>query len=75
MRTFCPFCSKPVDYILKKKAVKEFKVNQVILAGGVSANSYLREQMKIEMEKLGVNINIPPSIELNISLLIINLDL
>ena len=42
------------------KAVKNYKVNQVILAGGVSANSYLREQMKIEMDKLGVELNIPP---------------
>ena len=42
------------------KAVKEYKVNQVILAGGVSANSYLRSEMKAAMEKLGVNINIPP---------------
>ena len=42
------------------KAVKEYKVNQVILAGGVSANSYLREQMTLEMNKLGVEINIPP---------------
>ena len=42
------------------KAVKEYKVNHVILAGGVSANSYLREQMKIEMEKLGVELQIPP---------------
>ncbi len=42
------------------KVVKEYKVNQVILAGGVSANSYLREQMTLEMNKLGVEINIPP---------------
>ena len=42
------------------KAVKEYKVNQVILAGGVSANSYLRAEMKKEMEKLGVELNIPP---------------
>lgn len=42
------------------KAVKEYKVNQVILAGGVSANSYLREQMVNEMNKLKVDINIPP---------------
>ena len=42
------------------KAVNIHKVNQVILAGGVSANSYLREQMKIEMDKLGVTLNIPP---------------
>ena len=42
------------------KVIKEHKVNQVILAGGVSANSYLREQMTLEMNKLGVEINIPP---------------
>ncbi len=42
------------------KAVKEYHVNQVILAGGVSANSYLREQMSVEMEKLKVNLHIPP---------------
>ena len=42
------------------KAVKEYDIHQVILAGGVSANSYLREQMTLEMNKLGVEINIPP---------------
>ena len=33
------------------KAVEEYKVKQVILAGGVSANSYLRSEMKREMEE------------------------
>lgn len=42
------------------KAVKEFDVKQVVLAGGVSANSYLRAQMQKEMSKLGVYLNIPP---------------
>ena len=42
------------------KAVKQYKVNQVILAGGVSANSYLREEMTKEMNKLNVEIKIPP---------------
>lgn len=42
------------------KAVEEYQVKEVILAGGVSANSYLREQMQIEMEKRGVHIIIPP---------------
>ena len=42
------------------KAVKQYKVNQVILAGGVSANSYLREEMTKEMKKLNVEIKIPP---------------
>ena len=42
------------------KAVQEYEVHQVILAGGVSANSYLRSEMELAMDKLGVNINIPP---------------
>ena len=42
------------------KAIKEYNVKQVVLAGGVSANSYLREQMQIECQKLNANIIIPP---------------
>ena len=42
------------------KAVKEFDVKEVILAGGVSANSYLRSEMQREIPKLGVDIIIPP---------------
>ena len=42
------------------KAIKEFKVKEVLLAGGVSANSYLREQMQNECNKLKVKIVIPP---------------
>ena len=42
------------------KAIKQYNVKQVVLAGGVSANSYLREQMQIECQKLNANIIIPP---------------
>ena len=42
------------------RAVKEFGVKQVILAGGVSANSYLRSEMNREIPKLGTKIIIPP---------------
>nr|MCR5184935.1 tRNA (adenosine(37)-N6)-threonylcarbamoyltransferase complex transferase subunit TsaD [Bacilli bacterium] len=42
------------------KAVKEFDVKEIILAGGVSANSYLRSEMQKEMTKLGKEIIIPP---------------
>ena len=42
------------------KAVKQYQVNQVILAGGVSANSYLRSEMTKEMNKLNVDLHIPP---------------
>ena len=42
------------------RAIKEYNIKQVVLAGGVSANSYLREQMKLACDKLGANIIIPP---------------
>lgn len=43
-----------------KRAVQEFEISEVILGGGVSANSYLRSEMTREMEKMNVHINIPP---------------
>lgn len=51
-----------VDLVIHRaiKAVEEYKVKEVVLAGGVSANSYLRAQMKNEMEKRNIKINIPP---------------
>lgn len=42
------------------KAIKQYNVKQVVLAGGVSANSYLRKQMQVECQKLNANIIIPP---------------
>ena len=42
------------------KAVELFDVKQVILAGGVSANSYLRSEMQKEMNRLNIDIIIPP---------------
>lgn len=42
------------------RAIQEYNIKQVVLAGGVSANSYLREQMQIHCEKLNANIIIPP---------------
>lgn len=44
-----------------KRAVIETGVKNVMLAGGVAANGYLREQLKIEMGKLeGVEYSDPP---------------
>lgn len=43
-----------------KRAVQEYQVCEVLLGGGVSANSYLRSEMQREMGLLGVKINIPP---------------
>lgn len=51
-----------VGEVIKKAlfAAKKYHVKEVVLAGGVSANSYLREQMKLEFDKLNIKINIPP---------------
>ena len=43
-----------------KKACERYEIKEVILAGGVSANSYLREEMKKLMEKLNIKLVIPP---------------
>ena len=43
-----------------KKTCERYEINEVILAGGVSANSYLREEMKKLMEKLNIKLVIPP---------------
>ena len=42
------------------KAAKEFDVKEIVLAGGVSANSYLREQMKEKFDNSGIELLIPP---------------
>ena len=43
-----------------EKVVKLHKVKEVILAGGVSANSYLRSEMAKKMNELGIELQIPP---------------
>lgn len=42
------------------KALKRYDIKQVVLAGGVSANSYLREQMHLRLDNSGVDLIIPP---------------
>ena len=51
----CSFQKVAVEEIcLKvKQALEEYKVNQLVVAGGVSANNYLRE----ELEKVCINFN------------------
>ena len=43
-----------------KKTCERYEINEVILAGGVSANSYLRSEMTKLMEKLNIKLVIPP---------------
>lgn len=56
------FQKTAVDLLLDKAlpAVDEFKVNQVVLAGGVSANSYLRQQIVERLKDKEVEVIIPP---------------
>jgi N6-L-threonylcarbamoyladenine synthase len=41
-------------------ASRDYDVKQIVLAGGVSANSYLREQMKEKVEGTGIELIVPP---------------
>ena len=51
-----------IGMIIEKacKAAFEWKVKQVVLAGGVSANSYLREEIKKRLDGMGIDLIIPP---------------
>jgi len=58
----CSFQTVAIGMILDKamRAAKDYNVKQVILAGGVSANSYLRAKMKEQLEGTGIDLIIPP---------------
>ncbi len=50
-----------VDVLVEKaiRACKELRLNKLALAGGVSANSHLREEMKKACDKAGIELCIP----------------
>ena len=56
------FQDTAIDLLLDKAlpAVDEYNIKQVVLAGGVSANSYLREQVVKRLENKPVDVVIPP---------------
>lgn len=56
------FQTTAIDLLLDKAlpAVKEFDIKQIVLAGGVSANSYLREQIVSRTSSMDVEVVIPP---------------
>ena len=58
----CSFQETAIGMVLEKalRAVKEYNVKQVVLAGGVSANSYLREQITSKLKGSEVDVIIPP---------------
>jgi N6-L-threonylcarbamoyladenine synthase len=58
----CSFQRVAVGMITDRamRAAKNYGVKQIVLAGGVSANSYLREQMQKKVKGTGIELIIPP---------------
>lgn len=56
------FQQRAIGMILEKSqlALDRYPVKQVVLAGGVSANSLLRQQIKTIAEERGIDVIIPP---------------
>ena len=57
----CSFQNRVVEILTKKtmKALKDYKVKNLIIAGGVAANRGLRKSMEKESEKNDINLTIP----------------
>lgn len=57
----CSFQNRVVEILTKKtmKALEEYNVNNLIVAGGVSANKGLRDKITNECEKNNINISVP----------------
>ena len=55
------FQSKVVDILWKKtlKASQDKNVKQIVIAGGVAANSLLRSELTKRAEKVGIKVNYP----------------
>ena len=58
----CSFQNRVVEILTKKtmKALKEFGVNRLIVAGGVAANQGLREKLQTLCEQENIHLIIPP---------------
>ena len=57
----CSFQSVAVDELVRKVeiALKNLNIKEMIIAGGVSASSYLREEIKKLTDKYQVNLSVP----------------
>lgn len=61
--TICAsFQAEAVEEVVHKSlyACKKYKRNTLVLAGGVAANSYLREQLQLRGKEMGIRVVIPP---------------
>ena len=58
----CSFQTIAVDELIRKTelAIKKTKINNLIVAGGVSANGYLRKELEKLCQKYNVDLSIPP---------------
>ena len=58
----CSFQTVAVDEIVRKTklAIKETGIKRLIVAGGVSANNFLRNELKKLCDELKVDLSIPP---------------
>ena len=57
----CSFQNRVVEILSKKtmRALKEYNINNLVVAGGVSANSAIRSKLKELCDKEGINLSIP----------------
>jgi len=57
----CSFQEVAVDQLVRKTelAIREYNVSNMIIAGGVSANKYLREEIKKVADKYNIRLIIP----------------
>lgn len=58
----CSFQCQAVDMLVDKaiKAALKYKQNKIALAGGVAANSYLRQSITEKAQKYGIEVFYPP---------------
>ena len=58
----CSFQNVAIDEIVRKTrlAIKNTGIKRLIVAGGVSANNYLRKELEKLCEELNVDLSIPP---------------
>lgn len=58
----CSFQNRVIDSLTRKTmhALKEYKVNNLIVAGGVAANKGIRERLEKECMEHNINLTIPP---------------
>lgn len=58
----CSFQNRVVEILSKKTmhALEEYKINNLVVAGGVSANSAIRSRLTELCEEKNINLSIPP---------------